>query len=302
MKLSMFLLAISLTFPSLAAAQIEESKAYRMAFSGFAYVPAERPEALYACQSKIMAGIKNPGVLNIAVAFGYSDLADEHFDLTTDAMTMDTVIFNMTNPCAYKGQGFCAFKLAEGKEHKVNRYTRELTTAGGKLTVNIYTINSSYSNGNSDNTGKYKDLQNEQTRTARDFYGWALQNSDLVLYEGHSRDGGGPDFAPPRLNGSGTVDYPWYHANRPGLKFLLSALDLAQRKPLSLGLYSCASRIHFLDSLERHASDSKLILSTKVVEGGKTKAALLRTLESSLNFECDADLRARLSDTSFVIN
>ncbi len=294
--------AIFLTFSCLNAAQAQDLKAYRAAASGLTYAPVEKPEGLYACQNRIMAGVKVPGVLNIAVALGYSDLTDEHLDLVTDVFTLDAVTRNLTNPCVYKGQGFCGFKLAQGGEHTVNRYTRELTTADRQITVNVYTMNSSYSLGNSDNLTQYKVQQDEQTSTAREFYGWALQNADMVFYEGHSRDGGGPDFAPPRPDSAGTVDYPWYRANRPGLKFLLTAVDQAKTRPVMLGLYSCASRIHFLDTLEKHLPDSKLILSTKVVEGWKTKTALFRTLESALNFECEPDLRARLEDTSFVVN
>ena len=302
MRSAALLLALSLALPAMSSAQIAETKAFRTAFSGFSYAPEEKPEARYTCQNKIIGGQKDPGVLNIAVAFGYSDMTDEGYDLVTDGFTRSTMIFNLTAPCAYKGQGFCGFKPLEENEHGISRYTRELAVAGRRLTVNLYTVSGSYSAGNSDNKTVYKNQQNEQTRAAGEFYGWALQNADMVFYEGHSRDGGGPDFAPPRPASSGAVDYPWYHANKPGLKLLLSSLDRTQLKPQFLGLYSCASRIHFLDSLERHAPGSELVLSTKVVEGGKTKTALLRTLESVLNFECASDLKARLADTSFVIN
>lgn len=284
------------------SAQIAETKGYRAAFSGFTYAPAERPEGLYACQDKITDGLKDPGVLNIAVAFGYSDMTDEGYDLVVDGFTKSNLVFNLTGPCVYNGQGFCGFKTVEENEHGISRYTREISAAGRRLTVNLHTVSSSYSIGNSDNKTIYENLQNEQTKTARDFYSRALKSADLVFYEGHSRDGGGPDFAPPRPAASGGVDYSWYRADKPGLKLLLSSLAQAQPKPIFLGLYSCASRLHFLDSLERQAPDSKLILSAKVVEAGKTKAALLRTLESVLNFECDSDLEARIEGTSFVVN
>jgi hypothetical protein len=308
MKLSVLLLFSYLTLFNSNRVQANESLteplAFQTAFAGFVYAPVEKPEAHYACYSKINSNLKNLGVLNIAVALGYSDLTDEHFDLVTDAFTLNSLAFNLTSPCVYKNQGFCEFKLVgSAVEHQVNQYTRDLHTVDGQiLTVNVFTMNSSYSIGNTDNKTKFKDLQNEQTQTARNFYSWALQNADMVFYEGHSRDGGGPDFAPPRPASSGKVDYSWYHANKPGLKFLLAALDSAQSKPAALGLFSCASRIHFLKSLKQHTPASTLILSTKVVEGGKTKAALMRTLESVLNFECASDLKTRIEDTSFVIN
>lgn len=283
------------------AAPIAETKGYRAAFSGFSYAPVERPEGLYGCRDKITAGLKEPGVLNIAVAFGYSDMTDEGYDLVVDGFTKSSLIFNLTNPCVYIGQGFCDFKVAEENEHGISFYTREITAAGRRLTANLYTVSSGYSISNSDNKTIYKGLQNEQTKTAAHSYGLALKSADMVFYEGHSRDGGGPDFAPPRQTASGAVDYSWYRANKPGLKLLLASLAQAQPKPMFLGLYSCASRLHFLDALERQAPEAKLILSTKTVEAGKTKLALLRTLESVLNFECDSDLKARIEGTAFVV-
>jgi hypothetical protein len=299
-KLFSLILLTSLSFLKLALAA--NSAAYNSAFSGFDYNPIEKPAGLNTCFNKIMSGLKNPGILNIAVALGYSDLTDVHFDFVTDAVTLNSLHRNLTNPCVYKGQGFCEFKLVQISEHQINHYTRDLFTVDGQiLTVNVFTMNSSYSNGNDDNLTKYKELQDEQTQTARDFYSWSLQNADMVFYEGHSRDGGGPDFAPPRPSRSGGVNYPWYRTNKPGLKFLLAALDSAHDKPATVGLFSCASRRHFLTSLKQHSPKSKFILSTKVVESGKTKLALMRTLESVLNFECDSDLKARINSASFVV-
>lgn len=302
LKFKLFSLVLLISFLYLQLASATNSAAYNSAFSGFDYTPVAKPTGLNACIDKTKQGLKNPGILNITVVFGYSDLTDLHFDLVTDAITLNSLNRNLTNLCVYKGQGFCEFKLINGSEHQINQYTRDLITSDGQtLTVNIFAMNSSYSNGNDDNLNKYKELQDEQTQTARDFYAWSLQNADMVFYEGHSRDGGGPDFAPPRPSRSGSVNYPWYRANKPGLKFLLASLDSSQDKPTTVGLFSCASRRHFLTSLKQHSPNSKFILSTRVVESGKTKVALMRTLESVLNFECDSDLKARINSASFVV-
>jgi hypothetical protein len=266
------------------------------------YNPIEIPGGYGKCGNKLLGQLKNPSELNIGVALGYSDLTDEHFDLVTDTFTLSTLVNNLTQKCKYSKQGFCEFKWVTGDEHEVNLYTRNIQAPNGQyILINIYTMNSSFSIGNSDNKTKFKTEQEQKTQIARDFYAWSLKNADMVFYEGHSRDGGGPDFAPPRPSHSGTVNYPWYHKNKPGLKFLLAALNEAQIKPSNLGLFSCASRGHFLKSLKKHAPKTKLYLSTKVVEAGKTKSALMRTLESVLNFECDTDLKTRLVGTSFVI-
>ncbi|HEY8270644.1 MAG TPA: hypothetical protein VIG33_07120 [Pseudobdellovibrionaceae bacterium] len=283
--------------------EIAVAETYGRTSAIYDYLPIARPSGLFACSNKIRAGLKNNRILNIAVVLGYSDLTDEHVDLVTDAFTLALLDRKLTSPCTYEHQGFCEFKLIEGKEHQVNHYARNLVINESEdIAVNIFTINSSYSISNTDNKTKYKTLQGNQTQTARNFYSWAQQNADMVFYEGHSRDGGGPDFSPPRPSYSGAVNYPWYRTNKPGLKFLLSALNTAPEKPITLGLFSCASHVHFLKPLRQALPNAKLILSTKVVESGKTKLALLRTLESILNFECDSDLKARLRETSFVLN
>jgi hypothetical protein len=303
MKKSVLILVLFILSTALPTTYAADSTAYRSGFTSFDYTPVERAAGAFACYNKITSTLKNRRVLNIGVALGYSDLTDEHIDLVTDGFTLNTLNKNLTNRCVYENQGFCAFNLIDGGENQVNHFTRELKSPDGDdITVNIYTMNSSYSIGNYDNKTKFKDLQDLKTQTAKNFYAWALTNTDVVFYEGHSRDGGGPDFAPPRPTRSGTVNYAWYHAHKPGLKFLLSALDSTQDRPMAIGLFSCASKGHFLKSLQKHSPESKLILSTKVVEAYKTKMGLMRTLESILNFECDSDLKARIRDTSFVVN
>ncbi|HRO67672.1 MAG TPA: hypothetical protein PL182_08925, partial [Pseudobdellovibrionaceae bacterium] len=80
----------------------------------------------------------------------------------------------------------------------------------------------------------------------------SLKDSDLVVYVGHSRDGGGPDFKVPRLNGS-RVDYPYYRANRPGLKKLLSALKSGHRRARGLAILSCDSTKFFRGPIQKAA-------------------------------------------------
>jgi hypothetical protein len=267
------------------------------------YQPEERPNGYQACFDRIQGKLKSPNVFNISVAFGYSDTIDEHFDLVTDSFTQNTLDRTLTDSCKYDGQGFCEFRLISGGDDEINHYSRQFLTPDRQMTtVNVYTMNSSYSARNSENKTIYKVKQDQKTVAVRNFYGSAMANSDMVFYEGHSRDGGGPDFAPPRENGSGTVNYPWYRTNKPGLKHLLASLDNAARKPSQLGLFSCASRGHFLRALQQHAPGSPIILSTRVVEASKTRTAMLRTLESVLNFECKEDLSDRLSGTSFVVD
>lgn len=255
------------------------------------------------CENNYLERIKAPGVLNIAVALGYSDTSNEGFNLVTDGWLQKTLVTQLTQSCQYAAQGFCEFKTQYAEPHDVQLYTRELTLSdNSSLLVNVYVMNSSYDMSNEDNLTIYKNEQNIKTEKAQNFYGWAIQNADVVFYEGHSRDGGGPDFAPPITTRSGKVNYSWYHKHKPGLKFLLSQLEQLNKSPMIFGLFSCASQPHFQSKLSKYFNASNTIMSTKVVVAHYTKEALLYSLESILNFECTDQLSSRLKGSSFIIN
>ncbi len=267
------------------------------------YQPSAQPEDVRSCEADYLTRLKTPGVLNIAVALGYSDTIDEGFNLVTDQWVLKTVVTQLTKGCQYSGQGFCEFIKQYSEPHEVQLYSRELLTSDQrKLLVNLYIMNSSYDMSHEDNLTTYQEEQRLKSERVQSFYGWALQQADVVFYEGHSRDGGGPDFSPPRSNKNETVDYPWYRKNQPGLKFLLAQLNQVTTKPMVFGLFSCASQQHFQKKLSKYFNKSNTIMSTRVVEAHYTKEALLFSLESLLNFECSDQLSQRLKDTSFIIN
>jgi len=270
------------------------------------YKPQERSENLFACANEYVKRFKTPGELNIAVAFGYSDTTDEGFNLVTDQWTMKSLAQLLTGPCQYSSQGFCEFNRISSEPHEIQQYTRNLNiTVDGTeqtITVNVLMMNSSYDGSHVDNLTTYKKEQLIKSEKAQTFYGWAIKNADVVFYEGHSRDGGGPDFLPPRPASSGKVNYPWYRKNQPGLHFLLSQLEQTETKPMLFGLFSCASQLHFKRKLSPYFTATTSVMSTKVVQARFTKEALFYSMESLLNFECNDSLATRLRGTSFVVN
>lgn len=263
----------------------------------------QESESSRLCERQYLERIKAPGVLNIAVALGYSDTTDKGLNLVTDGWLQETLVTQLTKACAYPSQGFCEFKVQHADPQEVQLYTRELTLNDKTtLLVNVYTMNSSYDMSHKDNLTTYKNEQRIKTEKAQNFYGWAIHNMDVVFYEGHSRNGGGPDFSPPVSARNGKVNYPWYQKNKPGLKFLLNQLEQVNEAPMIFGLFSCASQPHFQNKISKYFSNSNTIMSTKVVSAHYTKEALLYSLESVLNFECANQLSSRLKETSFIIN
>lgn len=280
---------------------LSKAHAWAIPFS-IMYEPLERPQAQFKCFSDYQKRLKNSSRMRIAVALGYSDGIDERSDIVTDHFMRQQITNLLTSPCKYEKQGFCEFRLAEDGPRSPSVYSRELKGPNDEsLLVEVHVINSSYDILNSDNKTIYKIQQQAQSDAAKAFYGWALKNADAVFYEGHSRDGGGPDFAPPRAARNGKVDYPWYRKNRPGFTYLLNNLPAPQEAPLFLGLYSCASDSHFRKKLSPLLQQSHLVLSTKVVPSDSTKESLLSSLEAVLNFECPTQIEARIRPYSFIV-
>jgi hypothetical protein len=260
----------------------------------------------FVCRDELRGRLKNPDVLNIGIALGYSDKIDEGMDLVTDLVVRDRLGQRFLRRCTDDSSNLCDFKKVFPDTEvveDVDHFSRELIFQDGQtMTIHIYLTNSSFSVLNSENQTRYEAEQARKSRNARDFYGWALRNLDVIFYEGHSRDGGGPDFAPPLPASTGKVNYPWYRKNGPGLKLLLEELRFAQRNPLALGFFSCASRRHFLKKLKRQVPFSTLILTPVVVAPEKPQAALEGSLESLVNFECVSELRARLLPFDFLVD
>lgn len=266
------------------------------------YEPKEKPQVFGRCFKTYTEQFKRPGRVLIAVALGYSDTIDQGEDLVMDRPLKRQIFHFLTKPCRYDRQGFCDFRVVREEVGEPIHFRRTLEGRGSeRIDVEVLLMDSSYGELNSENKTVYREEQNRKSEAARKFFAWSLQNADVVFYEGHSRDGGGPDFFPPRAARSGKVDYPWYRKFRPGLEHLLAVLQKVESPPHFLGLFSCASDSHFRKSLAPYFKSRNLILSTRLVDGEGTKEAVLSSLEALLNFECPTELAARVRPYSFVV-
>lgn len=112
------------------------------------------------------------------------------------------------------------------------------------------------------NTRREAELQRARSAAAESAFHRSLGDSDLVIYVGHSRMGGGPDFYPARLNASGDVNYPSYQSERRGIKSLTQALRRQSGKNGGLAILSCDSTDLFLRDLQT-AAPSRQILTVR---------------------------------------
>lgn len=147
-----------------------------------------------------------------------------------------------------------------------------------------------------------------KTKYARETFRSSITNGDeMVFYEGHARDGGGPSFEPPKVLANGHVNYSWYRQNRPGHKLETSALRAAHDKgkaPVFYGSYSCSSRIHFLDrgQLAQSSPTTALVLSNRLSYSDETVAGLLQTIDSALSKRCESEFNKKTQEASCAFN
>jgi hypothetical protein len=119
----------------------------------------------------------------------------------------------------------------------------------------------------------------------RDFLS-SLNTDEVVIYIGHSRDGGGPDFNPPRLLANGEHDYAWYRAHRPGFLAIEHELTHSKNHPQLLALLSCSTGQHFAKSLKVVAPDMGMIVSETEEEFLEQVQSLNGTLDGLIGMKC----------------
>lgn len=208
------------------------------------------------CQSRYQSVFSQPEV-KISVAFGYDDNRPDSAEVSNPADVADFVD-RLTGKCGETDDNgmefdhFCEFKRDvddaslfyktltdnDGKTHKVRM--RVISATG--MDVNIQ---------DNDNQLRSSAKQKERSQEARQAYMKALTEDDVVLYNGHSRDGGGPDFDPPVLTANNHVNYPWYHANHPGKNDMIQALSHSEHHPKVIAMLSCDSKLEFQKTLNR---------------------------------------------------
>ncbi len=240
--------------------------------------------------------------ISIAMVFGYEDFADEGYDLSGDDLRFESFVRKITAKCQNSNESACEFTRVTHPSQAIQTFKRVLFVGDHYIEFAITTAYSSYSYANSKNKTIYAEQQAAKTAETEGLFLDSLIHSDVVLYSGHSRDGGGPDFAPPVQFGSnGGVNYGWYHANRPGWKKMESALSSDSSQMKLLGLFSCLSSAHFSAGLKKLLPDSQFILSTSLVNNSMSAPTLTLLFDHILQGKCLNDLQSDLKTNHFVL-
>jgi hypothetical protein len=255
---------------------------------------AQSPNADPVCQNQYDQ-VFGKSEVNVHVAFGYMDDSEHpeggHYagvhllaNESIDNGALAGMIYQLVQPC--RGDtGACGFT-----RHPVDQFllSKQIQYRGRTVTVNLHMTNGSATPVFQVNTAEGRARQALATRISEENFFDTLGTSDLTVYNGHARSGGGPDFNPPiRRSLDGHPDYAgYYRIKQPGLKHLVSSLKKAPKQPPLLALIACDSDDLFRSTVQKAAPHTGLVTTSDLFyfENGFTATFLV--VDSFLRQEC----------------
>ncbi|HSJ02528.1 MAG TPA: hypothetical protein VK956_08750 [Verrucomicrobium sp.] len=207
---------------------------------------------------------------DIRVIFGYDNSADIRH--VNDPFRAEHFMEYL------KKAGFCPAQVTEAERQRLGvtdeaqnlRLFDGLGVQGHKLRLSM--IWSARTTSFARNIGSEYLQQVKCSEQALKFMQKAATDAEVMIYVGHSREGGGPDTFPPEIKYSGgeylhRVDFAPYRENRPGLVSLAPYLSKATSKPHIISWTSCKSDTHFQGwfrkTLAQKEQDTSLVMSTR---------------------------------------
>jgi hypothetical protein len=261
--------------------------------------PREKEEA--RCQAAYRR-LFDRGELAISIVYGYND--QRPYTNVLDGDEKSILRAALLAPCRSNLERLCGF--VEGRDGVLRKAIEDVD--GRRVAVALRLTSSSVSGDDNANRTSLVEQQKAVTAAARKEFVRAVREDQVVFYIGHARNGGGPDFAPPVLNGAGKVDLSRYQARQEGLKLLVSTLPQAERLKL-LGLFACASSRHFAAPLLQAKKDVAYLLAGDVTMPTPMNHALWGALHSLLGRSCEkamaasvTTVKAGVDAASFTLN
>ncbi len=222
------------------------------------------------------------GVLNVALGFGYWDNSPNEF--VHDQYIANGLRRNLVAPCS-PGMNVCGFtrvgdlftKIITGPDGKKNRFSISISQG-------------TFSNNNLKNTTDYKNQQKLKCEAATTkFFHEVSYGAEVVMYIGHARDGGGPDFCPPVRRADKHTDYDWYQKFAPGFRKLLTSMETSRaagKENQIVGLYSCYSRKHFHKGMKAKNPEAGYILTDIAISANDAIASVATTIDAIMGQKC----------------
>jgi hypothetical protein len=190
--------------------------------------------------------------LDLRIAFGYKDARPARF--VGDRNERLVLIERFTAECGSADQA-CGFSRDPEDGDLLEKTV--LRPDGRYQTIYLRITESSV--GPDDVANRQDPFQKWQSEASEMNFLTGLESADFVLYIGHSRDGGGPAFTPPKILKNSHVDYNHYIRVKEGARKMIAVLEKTKSPPKVVGLLSCYSERHFVKALNRAAPRTKLI-------------------------------------------
>jgi hypothetical protein len=226
----------------------------------------------------------NKDSVDIRIIFGYKDARPARFVADRyERLTLINSLLARCNPNRFD----CDFVRSRDDGDLLIKYIKGLDNKIHKIELRL--VSSSVS---PDDEANQKDpFQKWKSNKAAELFFEGLRQADIIFYNGHSRDGGGPDFLPPRLTHKHHIDYHWYRTKQLGLKNMHKALKTAKKPPAIVGLFSCRS-----DQLVPKAqvsAQSEWITSKKLLYFADALQNIKDSLSETLGMHCQNGLAHR---------
>ncbi len=265
-----------------------------------ARLKTERPADLSKCEPMYKNSLKNE-VMDIRYALGYFDASTGEdivwrrknygYSPSLDIGMYNALLAIFSGPCPRNSDRMlCEFQQAVS-ENGLTVLEKRINLFGKSITARITLTHSSISESYQDNRTSYKDQQSYLSAKSEKNFIESIGVADIVIYNGHSRNGGGPDFNPPVLDSTLHPNYSgYYKVQRPGIKKVLEAFKKRPNNHSVVGFFSCSSRSHFYNAIAKASPNQRLILSSDAVDYMDSMRASLGYLEGFLQGYCGQPL------------
>ncbi len=255
--------------------------------------------------NKCLPVFKNPiknGVFDIRYALGYFDdsqaidvvwnNANYGLSPSLDIGIFKSIIHALTDVCTDASQvDLCGFRMSGDPDMGKVILEKNISLLGNMVLARITLTQASASESYNDNLDKLQDRQKFLTQQSEENYFGAIGYADVVIYNGHSRNGGGPDFNPPRLNQELHVNYDgYYKVKRPGINHVLEQIKKGPNKDSILTFFSCFSKKHFYDDLLKANPKQRMVLSADTIDYFDSLKVSMGYLEGLMHGACGQEL------------
>lgn len=158
------------------------------------------------------------------------------------------------------GMQLCEFYLDKEKDGLM-LFSKMVESERGEEYIELRVLQSSLTYDADVNLGEGREEQAERARSLRDQFLASFATSELVLYVGHSRYGGGPDFGPAKYLANGQIDEEAHAKDRRSAQALVQATSAKSRTTKAFALLSCEGTDHFSSEISKRAPGLQLMLS-----------------------------------------